>query len=182
MVYGLFRALPGDRLSCHRHRQYRFRRLDTSVGVSGPHVFAVRFSIIRPHALARMTPPRPLHPAPNVRDDREAPLLWEQDGETDKLIRLFGKSEYFFKRGWTAAERQLHLICPSGKIRCGLRRAESEIVVVRADLPDDHPPDSARSALRARHSRLPTFAFSICSALHCRTLQRKIAWQQPPKG
>jgi hypothetical protein len=38
-----------------------------------------------------------LHPAPNVRDDREAPLLWEQDGETDKLIRLFGKSEYFSK-------------------------------------------------------------------------------------
>ena len=75
MVYGLYRALPGDRLSCHRHRQYRFRRLDASVGASGPHVFAVRFSIIRPHALARMTPPRPSHPAPNVRDDREAPLL-----------------------------------------------------------------------------------------------------------
>ena len=136
MVYSLFRALPGDRLSCHRHRRYRFRQLDASVGASGPHVFAVRFSIIRPHALARMTPPRPLHPAPNVRDDRDAPLLWERNGETDKPIRLFGKSEYFFKRGWTAAERQLHLICPSGKIRCSLRRAEREIVVVRVDLPD----------------------------------------------
>jgi hypothetical protein len=55
-----------------------------------------------------MTPPRPLHPAPNVRDDREAPLLWERNGETDKLIRLFGKSEYFFKRGWTRKEQASH--------------------------------------------------------------------------
>jgi hypothetical protein len=59
MVYGLFRALPGDRLSCHRHRQYRFRRLDTSVGVSGPHVFAVRVQRSR-----QKHRPRPPHPAP----------------------------------------------------------------------------------------------------------------------
>src|SRR5258705_6309600 len=28
---------------------------------------------------ARLAPPRPPHPAPNVRDDREAPLLWVRD-------------------------------------------------------------------------------------------------------
>jgi hypothetical protein len=89
MVYGLYRALPGDRLSCHRRQRSCLHELDASVGASGPHVFAVRFGIIRPHALARVTPPRPSHPAPNVRDDREAPLLWEQDGETDKLICVF---------------------------------------------------------------------------------------------
>src|ERR1700748_2277546 len=42
MVYGLYRALPGDRLSCHRRLRSYLRPLDTSVGVSGPHVFAVR--------------------------------------------------------------------------------------------------------------------------------------------
>src|SRR5205807_2162999 len=45
------------------------RQLDASVGASGPHGFAVRYGIVR---LA--TPKRPPHPAPNVRDDREAPL------------------------------------------------------------------------------------------------------------
>jgi hypothetical protein len=42
--------------------------------VSGPHDFTVRFSIIRPHAVARLTLPRPPHPVPNVRDDRDTPL------------------------------------------------------------------------------------------------------------
>jgi len=42
------------------------RRLDTSVGVSGPHDFAVRTGAVRPHALARASPSRPPHPALNV--------------------------------------------------------------------------------------------------------------------
>jgi hypothetical protein len=68
MVYGLYRALPGDRLSCHRRRRSCLHRLDTSVGVSGPHVFAVRVGIAR-QARRRVhrTPPR-------VRDVRETPL------------------------------------------------------------------------------------------------------------
>jgi hypothetical protein len=48
MVYGLYRALPGEpgflaTVTCGK----LFRTLDTSVGVSGPHVFAVRFSAVR---------------------------------------------------------------------------------------------------------------------------------------
>jgi hypothetical protein len=43
--------------------------LDTSVGVPGPHAFAVRPGRVR---LAH--PKRPSHPASYVRDDREAPL------------------------------------------------------------------------------------------------------------
>jgi hypothetical protein len=62
-------------LFCHHHSQGLSRDLSASVGAPGPHAFAVRISIAR---LA--TPPRPPHPAPNVRDDREAPLLWERDG------------------------------------------------------------------------------------------------------
>jgi len=59
-------------LSCHLPRETRdtrLRELNASVGASGPHDFAVRVSIIR-----LLKPPRPSHPAPNVRDDREAPL------------------------------------------------------------------------------------------------------------
>ena len=56
-------------LSCHRRLQIATRRLDASVGASGPHGFAVRINAAR---LA--SPKRPPHPAPNVRDDREAPL------------------------------------------------------------------------------------------------------------
>src|ERR1700730_10487122 len=43
--YGLFRALPGDRaLLPPSSAKIAFRELDTSVGVSGPHDFAVRLS------------------------------------------------------------------------------------------------------------------------------------------
>src|SRR5580704_15464875 len=62
------------------------RKLSASVGAPGPHAFAVRISIAR---LATL--PRPPHPAPNVRDDREAPLLWEQDGAENTLFLVFRK-------------------------------------------------------------------------------------------
>jgi hypothetical protein len=46
------------------------RRFNASVEASEPHDFAVRFGC------ARLAPPkRPPHPAPNVRDDRETPLV-----------------------------------------------------------------------------------------------------------
>jgi len=48
--------------------------VDISVGISGPHDFAVRFRRIR--LLRRKRPP---HPAANVRDDRGTPLLWGRD-------------------------------------------------------------------------------------------------------
>ena len=46
---GLLRALPGERLSCHRRPRENCspRELDTSAGVSGPHDFAVRVRAAR---------------------------------------------------------------------------------------------------------------------------------------
>src|SRR5260370_18464603 len=41
-------------------------------------------------------PKRPPHPASNVRDDREAPLLWERDSESCKFDLGRGQSEIFF--------------------------------------------------------------------------------------
>jgi hypothetical protein len=95
--YDLLRALPGDRLFCHRHLRISFclspvgptqlRELDASVGASGPHDFAVRCNISRPRAVdrSRIQRTRPAIPSrakrcrvhripPHVRDDRDTPL------------------------------------------------------------------------------------------------------------
>jgi hypothetical protein len=40
---------PVTGLSCHRRLVDTSTKLDTSVGVSGPHDFAVRFRVVRPH-------------------------------------------------------------------------------------------------------------------------------------
>jgi len=59
MVYGLFRALPGDRafLPPSSAGSFASRELDTSVGASGPHGFTVRSSHARQSQLSR--PPHP---------------------------------------------------------------------------------------------------------------------------
>ena len=59
---------------------------------------------------ARLTPPRPPHPAPNVRDDRDMPLLWDGMAGVVDLSRVRRKQEYLCGRGWTARS----VICPSG--------------------------------------------------------------------
>ena len=85
---------PGTGLFCPRHRRNRFRQLSASVGAPGPHDFAVRISAAR---LA--SPLRPPHPASNVRDDRDTPLLWRRDSRNTTTDFGFGKSEIFFTRG-----------------------------------------------------------------------------------
>jgi len=60
MVLTAYSALSSATgLFCHRHRRNYFRQLDTSVGVSGPHDFAVRGWRIR---LARRRVHRIPHP------------------------------------------------------------------------------------------------------------------------
>ena len=69
VLTGSFALSPVTGLCCHRHQQSDLCQLDASVGASGPHDFTVRVGAVRLRA-----PPRPLHPAPNVRDDRDTPL------------------------------------------------------------------------------------------------------------
>ena len=73
------RALPGvpGFFATVARADHRLARLDPSVGGSGPHDFAVRPACARP---AQPTQ-RPSHPAPNVRDDRETPLLCARDAQ-----------------------------------------------------------------------------------------------------
>ena len=70
----LLRALPGDRLFCHRHLRNCFHRLDTSVEMSGPHDLAVR----KLHRPSR-APPASITAHPYVRDVRVTPLRVERD-------------------------------------------------------------------------------------------------------
>jgi len=62
---------------------------------------------ISPYASAcsSRTPPRPSHPASNVRDDREAPLLWERDARRIRVIRVSGKAKYFRGGGLNVQNR-----------------------------------------------------------------------------
>jgi hypothetical protein len=75
-------------------------RLDSSVGESGPHDFAVRENAFV-GAQARCTSSRPSLPASNVRDDRDTPLLVEAGWQ--EVITELRKTEavYFSREGLT---------------------------------------------------------------------------------
>jgi len=103
-----FAISPVIGLSCHRRLanwqrvrarlgRHAFAKLDASVEASGPRDFAVRISAVRLRAaIAHGKPPcdldcapalpRPPHPEPNVRDDRETPLMWAGTARLMELI------------------------------------------------------------------------------------------------
>jgi hypothetical protein len=119
---------PVTGLFCHRRLQATACKLDASVGASGPHDFAVRVSAAR---LA--TPPRPPHPAPNVRDDREAPLL-VRTGRREVIADLGVRSTTLSAANWHDGQfaHNAHAqfsLCPSGKSaaqRVRLRAAKTD--------------------------------------------------------
>jgi hypothetical protein len=88
-------------------------RLDAGVEASGPHDFAVRVSAVRQRALdgsretrpatrfrARRSP-RPSHPAPYVRDDRETPLRGRETARVVCLIWAKPEGKSFCRQDWT---------------------------------------------------------------------------------
>ena len=77
-----------------------FRQLDAGVEASGPHDFAVRVSTIR-----QARRPRPPHPAPYVRDDRETPLFRERDGGGYRFDLGKSRSEIFLQTGLDRANQ-----------------------------------------------------------------------------
>jgi len=68
-------CLPPSRASFVRARE-----LGTSVGVPGPHGFAVHDGLIRPRKNCALLPPRPPHPASTFVTTR-TPLSVRRDGE-----------------------------------------------------------------------------------------------------
>jgi hypothetical protein len=84
-------------LVCHHRRRdaKHHRRLDASVGASGPHGFAVRLSTVRyRHISVHRIPSR-------VRDDREPPLQWNETARDMQVIWVGREREYFLTEDWT---------------------------------------------------------------------------------
>ena len=106
-LYGLLRALPGERLSCHRRRAKSLRNL-TPAPRRQDHTtspYASRHPRQSWH-------PRPPQPVPTFVTMADAPLLgtgWRQFS-FDLPDGLSGK--FFARKGWTDF---FELICPSGK-------------------------------------------------------------------
>src|ERR1700738_1851419 len=97
---GLFRALPGDRAFLSPSPALLLadltpasRRQDhtTSPSASAP--------FVNPRC------PRPPHPVPYVRDDRDTPLMWDGTARLLEVIWVSRKQEYFCKQDWTASIR-----------------------------------------------------------------------------
>jgi hypothetical protein len=103
---------PVTGLFCHRHRSEDLPRNLTPASGRQDHT-------ISPSACASLVSrccPRPLHPAPNVRDDRETPLLSRRDGPTHTPDLHFGKTEFFCERGWTREPNSTSQTAPDGQI------------------------------------------------------------------
>jgi hypothetical protein len=91
-----FALSPVIGLSCHRRLRENSRKLDAGVEASGPHDFAVRVSTFR-----QARRPRPPHPEPDVRDDRDTPLSGLETAAGIEVIWGAREPEYFSRQGWT---------------------------------------------------------------------------------
>ena len=97
-------TLPGDRAFLPPSSAgTASRELDASVGASGPHAFAVRLTRHSSKAHSASTASCPASVTISSR-----PSVG-QDGDGYRVICIFGKSEYFCKRGWTEGA----INCPS---------------------------------------------------------------------
>ena len=106
--YGLCRALPGDRLSCHRRLRRSFPANLTPASRRQDHTILPSASC----ALRQRRRPRPPHPRPRIRDDRERPSDWSG------MSRLYSCFYPRVKRNFCFSEiaRWTHfwLFCPPG--------------------------------------------------------------------
>jgi hypothetical protein len=100
MVYGLLRALPGDRAFLPPSLHDQLAKLSASIGAPGPHDFAVRAGQVRlPWPFASTASHR------NVPDDRDPPLIRGETRRAKALICPTAKAEYFCAEGWTDFRR-----------------------------------------------------------------------------
>jgi hypothetical protein len=109
MVYGLFRALPGDRAFLPPSPAGKSRRLDASVGASGPHGFAVRVRHVRPRAISvHRIPPR-------VDDVAQRPSMG-RDGNRYRFDLGQRRRGIFFRRGLDTPQSEKQPDLPVGQI------------------------------------------------------------------
>ena len=95
MVLTAYNALsPGTGLSCPVISRKTSARLDISVGISGPHVFAVRGNALSSEARLASIASRTQR-----RDDAQRPSGWARDRGRYSGDLRFGKTEIFLPRG-----------------------------------------------------------------------------------
>jgi hypothetical protein len=131
---GLLRDLPGDRAFCHHHRRdaKHRRQFDASVEASGPHDFAVRESLPQKppggpgtgpaEAFAKVDQRRSSRAAaastashPNVRDDRDTPLVAGRDGDRFRSDLGWRRREIFLRMGLDGKANQWIEACWQGE-------------------------------------------------------------------
>jgi hypothetical protein len=95
---------------------------------------------------ARSTLPRPSHPAPNVRDDHDTPLLWDGMGNVLEMIWRERKGKYFCEEDWTGG---ISLIL-FNKFGCARKRRSPD----RRSIIRDGDTDESHGSLRS-HPGLP---------------------------
>src|SRR5258705_4974050 len=93
--YGLLRALPGDQALLSPSPALLHADLTRTLGRQNDTTWPYASASFVRLAIARLTLPRPPHPAPNVRDDREAPLLWARNTLDMHLIWVRRETKYF---------------------------------------------------------------------------------------
>jgi hypothetical protein len=110
------------------------RRQDHTTSPSASNIF--RPGAIRPLTdlidppcdLMAPTLPRPPHPVPYVRDDRDTPLMW--DGTASMYHRFyFGKTEIFLQTGLDFGKSASAADLPVGQNQLGRERDFSSIVI-----------------------------------------------------
>src|ERR1700730_10434530 len=120
--YGLCRALPGDRLSCHRRLRKLLPANLTPASRRQDHT-------ILPSACKTLSSEAPLAATASSPASVTIAIrpLSGVDGGDIKLICCFGKPEYFFERDWTGRNslirlRKLDFTCKSdgrlGEVLC----------------------------------------------------------------
>src|SRR5712691_3897702 len=113
--YGLLRALPGDQACLTPSPALLIADLTPALGRQNDTTWPYASASFVRLAFARLTPPRPPHPLPNVRDDRETPLYRAGTSGDMHLIWVERKRKYFCKRGWTRGSRKRASDLPVGQ-------------------------------------------------------------------
>jgi len=99
---GLSRALPGDRAFLPPSLRGKSRKLDASVGASGPHDFAVRDRAVRLRAIRTPNAAASIASRLTSVTIAKRPSVWDGMAGVLKLIWVGGEAEYFCTQGWTA--------------------------------------------------------------------------------
>jgi hypothetical protein len=93
-VYFVLSPVTG--LFCHRRSQDKPATLTPASGRQD-HTTSPSASA----SFVNAPPKRPPHPAPNVRDDRDTPLLWDGMARVLRVIWVCGEAKYFCPAIWT---------------------------------------------------------------------------------